>query len=163
MTTVSPTLASNQIDDREEHDPHEVHEVPVEADCLDSLVAGLRVLSEEGLPGDERDADDAAEDVKTVEPGRREEDRAEEADVRIEPLVEELPVLDGLDREEDRPAEERQAEEELQLPRVAAADRGQSLNHRHRGADQDERVRGGQGNVQDLSLIHISEPTRLGM
>ena len=140
---------SNQVDDREEHDPHEVDEVPVEADRLDPLVARLRVLPEEGLPRDEGHADDAAEDVEAVEARRREEDRAEEADVRVEVLVEELPVLDGLDREEDRAEEKRQAKEELQLADVAAADGGQGLDHRHRRADQDERVHGRQGDVQD--------------
>src|SRR6202162_3953606 len=120
---------SDQVDDREKHDPHQVYEVPVEADRFDPLVVRLRVFSEEGLSRDERDADDAAEDVEAMETGRREEDGAEKADVRVKPLVEELPVLDGLDREEDRPAEKRQAEEELQLPRVAAADRGERLDH----------------------------------
>src|SRR5262245_33180459 len=88
--------ASEEIDDREENDPHQVHEVPVEADRLDPLVALLRVLAEKGLAGHEGHADDAAEDVEAVEAGRREEHGAEEGDVRVEPLVQQLPVLDDL-------------------------------------------------------------------
>ncbi len=43
-------LPSNQVDDREQHDPHEIDEVPVEAERLDPLVVRLRVLAEQALP-----------------------------------------------------------------------------------------------------------------
>src|SRR5262249_45290617 len=51
----TPSRASEQIDDREQDDPHQVDEVPVETQCLDALVVLRRVLSEEGLPGAEGD------------------------------------------------------------------------------------------------------------
>jgi hypothetical protein len=50
-------------------------------------VVGLRVFPEEGLARHERDANDAAEDVETVKPRRREEHGPEEADVRVEVLA----------------------------------------------------------------------------
>src|SRR5690348_14040413 len=38
------TGCSNQIDDGEQDDPNEIHEVPVQADHLDTAMIGLRVL-----------------------------------------------------------------------------------------------------------------------
>src|SRR5262245_59194308 len=95
-----PSAALDEIDDREQQDPHEVDEVPVETERLDAEVVRRRVLAEERLARAPRDAHDAAEDVEAVETGHRVEGRAEERHVRIEALVQQVPVLDDLHRQE---------------------------------------------------------------
>src|SRR5262249_15575502 len=99
---LSTVDSSNQVNDREQDDPHEIDEVPVEAQRLDPLVARLGVLAEESLAGDEGHAHDPAEDVEPVKAGRREENRPEERDVRVEALVDELPELAPLVLDEVR-------------------------------------------------------------
>src|SRR5881409_3095704 len=128
---------SEQVNDREQDDPDEIDEVPVEPDRLDPLVMSLRVLAEKRLAGDERHAEDAAEDVEAVKAGRRVEDRAEERDVGVEARMEQVPILVGLDREKDRSEKKGHREEDLQLALVAVPNRFERLHHRHRGADQD--------------------------
>src|ERR1051326_3604258 len=96
-----PSRRSDQIDDREKDDPHEIDEMPVEPDVLDPLMIVLRVLPAESLDRHERHADHPAEDVKSVESRRREEDRAEEALRGGEVLDEqEVAVFEDLHREE---------------------------------------------------------------
>src|SRR5215471_17605838 len=140
---------SDQLDDREQNDPDEVDEVPVEAERLDTLVMFFRELAEEGLARHVSHAHDAAEDVESVEARRREEDGAEQRYMRVEALMQQLVVLDPLNRDEDRSEEEGQRQEKLHLPEIAALGRRQRLHHRHGGADEDEGVRGRQRHVQN--------------
>src|SRR2546425_9095208 len=59
--------SSDQVDDGEQDDPHQVHEVPVQPDHLDPAVVVPRVFAPQRL-GDVqvRHRDDAARDVEAV-------------------------------------------------------------------------------------------------
>src|SRR5260370_35006665 len=66
--------SSDEVDDGKQDDPHEINEVPVEADRLDAAVVVLRVFPWEHLGQVQVDhRHDAAGDVEAVEPGHREE------------------------------------------------------------------------------------------
>src|SRR2546427_375828 len=149
--------SSDQIHDREQEDPHDVDEVPVQADELDALVALLRepVLLPR-LDVQVREADHPAHHVGPVEPRLHVERRPERREVgpegvhpRGEVLLEEqLVVLEHLDRDERDPQEERREEREPEVAEVALLDPLQGLDHREAARDQDERVYGGEGDVQ---------------
>src|SRR6266850_3213536 len=64
-----PTNASDQVQQREEEDPDEVDEVPVEADVFG--VEGVGFAAERG-DEKERERDDAADDVEAVHAGEGE-------------------------------------------------------------------------------------------
>ena len=79
----SGVLRSEQVDDREQDDPHQVDEVPVQTGQLDRSVVVRRIGAEE----DDRmkmtdEQDHAAGDVRPVEAGHREEAGGEQADAR---------------------------------------------------------------------------------
>src|SRR6059058_3834487 len=61
---------------------------------------------------------------------------------RRETMSHQLDVLDDLHTHERRAGEDRDQQPQLEPPLVALGDRGERLHHRHRGADQQERVEG---------------------
>src|SRR5579871_1093154 len=100
-----------EVDEGEDEDPDEIDEVPVEGGDLDLAVALRRVLAEEAAREDHAQVHDPREHVHPVEPGEDEKGGAEEVLPNRLPLVEdELVPLEGLQREEDHPAEDRQEE-----------------------------------------------------
>src|ERR1700682_637175 len=105
----------DQIQEREKKDPHDVHEVPVEAGHLDRRVP-LRGVSPLAGLDDENGQDAEADDhVQGVEARHREVERKEELRraavwarvkkeaARKEVVADVLGVFDGLDAQERRP------------------------------------------------------------
>src|SRR5207237_1827871 len=70
---------SEEIERREEEDPHQVDEVPVEAGVLDAVGEPLRVGVPQLAAGGQkiRVDDDPADDVHAVQPGHGEVDAVE--------------------------------------------------------------------------------------
>src|SRR5215216_5329923 len=68
----------DQVDEREDDDPHDVDEVPVEADDLDDLALVARHAAAAHHPRQGQQHDDADGDVGAVEPGQRVEARREQ-------------------------------------------------------------------------------------
>src|SRR5215813_6973175 len=95
-----------QIERREEEDPDEIDEVPVEADDLDAVGEAARLVVVH-LPAPDQEVcetDHAAEDVQAVQAGHREVDREEVARLREVVMLEAEAVLVGLDTHEDEAA-----------------------------------------------------------
>src|SRR4051812_12699498 len=76
--------ALEDVHRRVDHDPHHVDEVPVDPRDLHSVVGVGRVVAPERADGREEEQRQPDEDVRAVEAGQREEDRAEGAVVRRE-------------------------------------------------------------------------------
>src|SRR5581483_8982857 len=83
------SLGGDEVDDREDHDPHDVDEVPVEAGDLDHLGLLLRQLAPQRQVPQRQQHHDAERDVHAVEPGEHEEARAEEVGLDGEALADE--------------------------------------------------------------------------
>src|SRR5437879_8558196 len=104
-------LASrHEIDEREDRDPHDVDEVPVEPrdlhlDRVDPPEPATQVEDQE-----REEPDHADRHVPPVEAGEHEEGRAEEVSLERQALPDEVRELVDLEAEEDQ-AEERGAEE----------------------------------------------------
>src|SRR4051812_32342155 len=112
--------ASDDVDGCVDDDPHHVDEVPVDPGDLDAVVVVRGVVAAEGTDGGEGEQRQADEDVRAVEAGEGEEDRAEGAVVRGEA---DAGVLARLREQEDEPHQERQEQARLQAGAVAALDR----------------------------------------
>jgi glutamate-1-semialdehyde 2,1-aminomutase len=67
--------SADEIEQREEEDPHQIDEVPVEAGDLDRREPLRAELAVAGLPGDHRHDPDADDHVRGVQPGHREVER----------------------------------------------------------------------------------------
>src|SRR5947208_13507351 len=94
-----PKPSLEDVDRREDDDPHDVDEVPVDARHLDAEVL-LRLRAEVAAPGanvGEGQEDEADRDVGAVEAGQRVEDRREGVGAGAEAQVD---VLVDLDEEE---------------------------------------------------------------
>src|SRR5690242_7652421 len=81
-------LLGDQVDDGEDRDPDDVHEVPVAAG---DPPLGLGPAVGAAPPGErdqDQEPDHAPADVCAVEAGKHEEARAEEAGRQLEPVVE---------------------------------------------------------------------------
>src|SRR5437879_13172877 len=86
----------DQVDDGEDHDPHHVDEVPVEADQLHLERVRRRDLAHAGQLEEREQHEDADGHVRTVEARQHEEGRAEGARLDREALLEELRELVDL-------------------------------------------------------------------
>src|SRR5262247_2620591 len=95
---------SEEVEGREEEDPDDVDEVPVEADVLDRRVPARGEAARHRRR--DRERDDPAEDVEAVEPRQEEVGPVEEVRARVVPVVELVGVLEAL-HDEEREAEER--------------------------------------------------------
>src|SRR5215470_10056820 len=80
-------LLRDQVDDGEDGDPDDVHEVPVEAGDLDLRIVTRVELAPHGEAHQDQEPDDTAGDVRAVEAGEHEERRAEQARRQPQPLV----------------------------------------------------------------------------
>src|SRR3954465_7554242 len=80
----SGLITSEGVDRRVHDDPHHVDEVPVDPADLDAVVVLGREVAAEGADRHEEQERTADEDVRPVEPGQPEENRAEGAVVRRE-------------------------------------------------------------------------------
>src|SRR5262249_60483642 len=81
-------IRSDQVEQRIEEDPHQVHEVPVEAGVLDRCVVGGRELlppAADCHPGQQAHPHD---DVEGVKPGGEEVDHVEDRSTRRRDLAE---------------------------------------------------------------------------
>jgi hypothetical protein len=144
-------------DEREDDDPDDVDEVPVEPGELD----GERVVGSELAACrriDEREEDeDADADVRAVEAGEHEERGAEEVLVQREALVPELGELERLAGEE-RQAEERGGDEpDAHAAHVAALDGGEGEHHREAAHQQHEGADGREGNVVEVLRVRADD------
>src|SRR5262245_61305164 len=134
------TFSLHQIHEREDQDPDEIDEMPVQRGDLDRVVLGGRVTTAERLDEDAAQIDDASEDVAAVEAreaeeGRREQRRAEGVSREAHPVLDEVRPLERLHAEERDSAEDRQSEEAAQTGLVAMLDRRQALHHRDAAAN----------------------------
>src|SRR5256886_2083813 len=149
---------SNEVDDREQDDPHQVDEVPVQAHRLDPPVALLRVLARQRFRQVQvGHRDHAARDVEAVEPSHREErgpvqthrrggqlslrDQLRQLAslahaARHEAVLDQVHVLVDLNPHEGRAAQDRHQQPEPHVLWVAVLDGRVGLHHRHARADR---------------------------
>src|SRR4051794_30197650 len=72
VVMVGASLVRNQVHDREDHDPHDVDEVPVQTGDLDGLgLLGGQLALQRPLV-DRQEPEDADRDVRAVEAGHHE-------------------------------------------------------------------------------------------
>src|SRR6267143_1094703 len=141
---VAMLVASDQVNDREEEDPYDVDEVPIQADEFDGLVILLRESAFERLSRDVRKGETTRGHVGSVHTGLCIERRTvERIDARSDrrvcegeavPEVEFL-VLEGLDAKEGYPQQQRRKQEDPMFHLVVALDRGERFDHREAAAD----------------------------
>src|SRR3990172_5250177 len=149
------TPPPNQIQEREQEDPHDIDEVPVQAHDLDRLRPRRPRPTPPRLHIEEQEAEDAARHVGAVEPRLRVERGAERPELgpnqvrpRRESLLEEAGVLVDLNRNEGRPQDERGGEERPHARRLVVDRPVDRLRHREAARDQDERVHCRERDVQ---------------
>src|ERR1043166_7219470 len=139
-STCSVIVSSQQIERREEEDPDEVDEVPIEANDLDAVGEALRLalphLRAEGQKVGEDDH--SAENVQAVQAGHREVDGEEVVRLREVLVREAQVVLVRLDQHEDQAAEQGDADEDPPHLQVAESEVRPRQNDRDRGEDQHE-------------------------
>src|SRR3972149_846665 len=124
-----PDSSRDQVEQREDRDPDDVHEVPVEPGDLDlDRVGGGELPAERQHPQREK-PDHTHRDVPAVEAGQHEESRAEEILLEREALVHERRELEHLEAEEDQPEGRRAEEPDPGLAVVAALDGRQREHH----------------------------------
>src|SRR6185369_10275443 len=155
-------VPSEQIEKREQEDPDDVHEMPVEAAHLDDVVVLRRDLPSERAEPEESQEGDPDDQVKRVDPGHREV--ADEEQLGVSGIRAVHPearagdqtfdnlevVLRELDRQERRPQEHRrrqEPEEAAVLPLLGRMDRER---HEETARQQDRRVHGAQ---HDLRVV----------
>src|SRR5437773_751111 len=90
----------DEVDEREHQDPDQVDEVPEQTDDLDAVVVVV-VVAAHGLAEDDREVDDAGEDVHPVEARRHEEGARVGGVTEDETRVVEVRVLVRLAAEEE--------------------------------------------------------------
>src|SRR5512133_133855 len=144
--------SGHQVDEREDEDPDEVDEAPVEAEQLDvvSRRPSAQIPREDG-----EDVDDPHRHVQPVEAGDHVEGVGAGGAADREPLAEEPAPLAVLPREEEGAAERGDGEE--RGGRAAAPLRGGRPRHhvRERRADEQEGERGGEPDPERrLSRLH---------
>src|SRR5438067_1284960 len=131
------TQESEDVDRHVDDDPHDVHEMPVDASDLDPVVVLGGEVASEGANGHEEQDAQSDEDMGPVQAGEAEEDGREGAVGRVEP---DARVLDRLGDEERQAHQERQEQAGAQAPYVAALDRLQRPVHGEARRDEDARV-----------------------
>src|SRR3990172_10567 len=155
--SIAISEASNQIHDREQEDPHDVNEVPIEADELDGLVVRLgEPVFLPRLVVEIEEAEHPARYVGAVEPRLHVERGAERSELGadvIDPWREMLPeeervVLEQLDRHERRAEDQGREEVDPEPGHAPVLDSLQGLDHREAARDEDERVDRGEGDVE---------------
>src|SRR5215471_14263388 len=91
---------SDQIDEGEDQDPDQIHEMPVEPYDLHRAPALRRIAPAGCGRKDEAEIDHAAEDMAAMKARQDKEGRAEEALLNREPLGNQVRPLVSLDGEE---------------------------------------------------------------
>src|SRR3990170_1145046 len=120
-TSLIRTSCRDQVDEREDDDPHDVDEVPVQTDELDhfGLVPGDPVVAQHHREREQHD--DAQRDVHAVEAGERVEARREQARGVAEALAVERRELVRLATDERGAQDGRGDEPDPGVALVAAA------------------------------------------
>src|SRR4051812_14813261 len=117
VSSVMCAASRDEVDDREDHDPDDIDEVPVQTGDLDLL----GVLDPDAVlhrhPPQREEPDDPDGHVRAVEAGEHEEARAEHARLQCQALAVELGELVDLACDEDR-AEERRGHDPDPEPAV---------------------------------------------
>src|SRR5262249_35679719 len=90
------SVLRDQVDRREDEDPHDVDEVPVQTGDLDALRIRLGQPALRGAAPQDQQPDDAHRHVRAVQPGEREERRPEHVGRKGEALSVELGELEDL-------------------------------------------------------------------
>src|SRR5437870_13543418 len=121
----------NQVNNREQDDPNEIDEVPIQPDDLDATVIGLRVLPAERFQRHVDHADHAHRDVEAVEARHRVERRAVEPFTRHEAFLDEMRVFVNLNADEARADDACRDEPEAKLPEQSVLHGGERFYHRH--------------------------------
>src|SRR5690606_37099343 len=99
------------VDDEEQRDPHDVHEVPVVRDAGgERRLAVAEALGAVGATDHEQERDEAAEHVQSVEAGRHVEDGAVSVGVDRDAVRDERGVLHDLAGHEHRAEDEGEEE-----------------------------------------------------
>src|SRR3989338_9106131 len=133
-----PGSSRDQVEEREDRDPDDVHEVPVEPRDLDlDRVDGGEPPAQRQDP-QRQEPDHADRDVAAVEAREHEERRAEEVLLEREALVHERRELERLEAQEDQPEERGAEEPEPRLALVAPLDGRQREHHQQARHQEDE-------------------------
>src|SRR5215469_7514091 len=131
------------VEQREERDPDDVDEVPVQRACGESEVALLRVDTLLRLDENRDEVDDADKDVEPVESREREERRAVDARRPGRAGVEQVEVLERLTAEESDAEDDGRDHEADELALVAVLEELHRIMHRRAAAEEDDRVDAG--------------------
>src|SRR5688500_383081 len=121
----------NQVDDREDDDPHDVDEVPVQTDELD-LACPLRCRLQTTRPREPdqcQQHQDADGHVRSMEPGHHEEARAEGRRRKLQAFIDERRELVDLTTDERQAEERRRKQPHPKTTMVTTLDRSQSQHH----------------------------------
>src|SRR5688572_18678155 len=128
----------DEVDDREDEDPHDVDEVPVEAGDLDLQVLLGRELAPQRDADQRQQPEDPDGHVHTVESGEEEEAAGRHAAREVQPFVGEDGELVDLTADEQRAEEGRGQEPDPQAAVVTPLDGGQRQHHGQRAHQEDE-------------------------
>src|SRR5271156_4990632 len=102
----------NQVNERENQDPDQVDEMPVQSRDFDQVGLRLRQLAGHAANQQHAVVHDAAENVTAVKAGQDEERRVEQVDLNRHPFfAEQVMPLERLHPEEHYAAENRQRHE----------------------------------------------------
>src|SRR5215470_9715900 len=145
-----PGLLRDQVDQGEDDDPDDVDEVPVEAADLDLERVPRVEPSPHRQPPHGQEPDDAARDVRAVEPGEHEEGGSEEIRLERQAQVHEVRELEDLEAHETRPEHGRHEQPDLAPLHVVALHGGQGQHHEQRGHEEHEGADRRQRDIQDL-------------
>src|SRR5262249_23128092 len=127
-----------QVDEREDHDPDDVDEVPVEPAQLDGEALAPRQPARERRRRQGEQPDHTDGDVSPVEADQRVERLAEEVRLKGEALAIEVRELVALAAEEDQAERSGSQEPPAAGALAAALDRGQGEDHEQAAREQDE-------------------------
>ena len=141
----------NEVDRREDDDPDDVDEVPVEARDFD--VEGAHVAAEltrEAVEIHHDEPEYADGDVRTVRTGQDVERRPEDAILDGQAFVVEVGELVDLAAQEDQAEEDHAQNIAAEGLDLALVHRGDRERHQERGHQQDERREGRQLDVEQV-------------
>src|SRR5262249_2356848 len=112
----------HQVHDGEDHDPHDVDEVPVKACDLDALGVGLREAALSRESPHRHEPTDPSSDVRAMEAGQDIEGRTKQVGVEVESLTRELRELEHLTADESRAEHRGREDPDAEASVVAALD-----------------------------------------
>ena len=128
----------DEINNREQEDPHYVHKVPIQSSNFHAPVVFLAVSTLEGSHSDVHVPDDASEDVQPVKAREREEDGAKQAGAGGRALIDKRDPLIRLNTQENDAEHDCGNEKTTQALLIAVLNGCIGAHHRQTTDEQDD-------------------------